>query len=197
MRKLDRSYFLDPDVVGLSKDLIGKVICSNINNEYCSAIITETEAYAGVNDKASHAYGGRRTKRTEVMYAEGGIAYVYLCYGIHFLFNLVTNLKEVPHAILIRGGQALEGKEHLLKRRSKNSEKNLINGPGKFSQALGINLKQNGIDLLGDTIWLEDRGISIPLERIKSGPRIGIDYAEEDANLPYRFIYEDEIKIKS
>src|SRR5690606_19477666 len=103
--KLDRLYYQQSDVVAISRNLIGKVICTNINDEYTSGIITETEAYAGVGDKASHAYGDRRTNRTETMYMQGGYAYVYLCYGIHHLFNIVTNVEGVPNAVLLRGIQ--------------------------------------------------------------------------------------------
>src|SRR5690606_25747453 len=109
--KIPSSYYLHADVVDLSKDLIGKVICTSIEDEYCSGIITETEAYAGVNDKASHAYGDRRTNRTESMYHKGGIAYVYLCYGIHHLFNIVSNVEGIPNAVLLRAIQPLEGLE--------------------------------------------------------------------------------------
>ena len=160
-----------------------------VDGKFCSAIITETEAYAGVNDKASHAYGGKRTKRTEVMYAEGGVAYVYLCYGIHFLFNVVTNLKETPHAILIRGIQAENGEATILKRRGlKRFKSDSLSGPGKVSQALGINLLHNSIDLSGKLIWLEETNYKIQDEQLEITPRIGIEYAEEDAILPYRFL---------
>ncbi len=186
--KLPLSYYLNEDVVFLAKDLIGKVLCTSIEGEYTSGIITETEAYAGVNDKASHAYGNRFTERTKTMYEQGGISYVYLCYGIHHLFNVVSNTEGVPHAILIRGIQALEGIKIIKKRRNLNqlNFKSCI-GPGKASQALRISTKYNASSLLSDQIWIEDRAIEINDNDIKCGPRIGIDYAEEDALLPYRF----------
>ena len=108
------------DVVGIARELLGKVVCTRIDGELTTALITETEAYAGVTDKASHAYGDRRTKRTEPMYSTGGVAYVYLCYGIHHLFNVVTNKKDVPHAILVRSGKPLSGIKLMLERRQKS-----------------------------------------------------------------------------
>ena len=189
--KIEKAYYLQPNVVKLAKDILGKVLVTRVNQQITSGIITETEAYNGVVDKASHAYRGRRTARTEVMFAEGGISYVYLCYGIHHLFNIVTNVKEVPHAILIRAVFPLTGKKVILKRRnSPELKKGLCIGPGKVSMALGINSSHNEIDLCGpgsyrDKIWLEDDNIK--LNKILSGPRIGVDYAKEDAKLPYRF----------
>ena len=109
MKQLPRSFYLATDVVDLARELLGKVILTEVDGLRTSAIITETEAYAGETDKASHAFGGRRTARTEVMYAQGGTAYVYLCYGIHHLFNVVTNQRDVPHAVLVRAAAPLEG----------------------------------------------------------------------------------------
>jgi DNA-3-methyladenine glycosylase len=188
MSKLPKDFYLRSDVVQISRDLIGKRICSRINGEYCAAIITETEAYAGVNDKASHAYGGKRTKRTEIMYAEGGVTYVYLCYGIHYLFNVVTNQADIPHAVLIRGLKAEAGISTMLNRRGLSTlKRDSLIGPGKASQALGIDINHNAISLHGDQVWIEESDIQIDSSRIELGPRIGIDYAEEDALLPYRF----------
>lgn len=184
--KLKKAYYLQSDVVKTAKDLIGKVLVSKTGNTLTSGIITETEAYNGIVDKASHAFGGKRTKRTEVMFAGGGISYVYLCYGIHNLFNIVTNVKDVPHAVLIRAIQPLKGEKHILQRRNaKIISKNLCVGPGKVTSALGISTEHNAIDLCGNTIWLEDENIKP--NQILCGPRIGIDYAGEDAKLPYRF----------
>ena len=187
--KLKRAYYLQPDVVKLAKDLLGKVLVSKTGNFLTSGIITETEAYNGIIDKASHAFGGRRTNRTEVMFAEGGISYVYLCYGIHNLFNIVTNVKDIPHAVLIRAIQPLKGEKHILQRRNaKALNKNLCVGPGKVTNALGINREHNALSLNGNIIWLEDDNIK-PKD-ILIGPRIGVDYAGEDAKLPYRFWVE-------
>jgi DNA-3-methyladenine glycosylase len=191
LKKLTIDFYQRQDVLQIARDLVGKELITNINGTLTSGIITETEAYAGVADKASHAFSNRRTVRTETMYAAGGISYVYLCYGIHHLFNVVTNVKEVPHAVLIRNIQPLKGLETILeRRRKKKADKTLSTGPGTMSEALGIKTLHNGFDLTGDTIWIEDAGISIATEAIKITPRIGVDYAGEDAKLPYRFLVE-------
>jgi DNA-3-methyladenine glycosylase len=128
--KLSPSFYTRDDVVAVASDLLGKVLCTRLNGELTEAIIIETEAYAGVTDKASHAYGGRRTKRTEPLFGQGGTAYVYLCYGIHHLFNVVTNEAETPHAVLIRAGTPMTGTERMLKRRKKEQvDKTLLAGP--------------------------------------------------------------------
>lgn len=172
----------------VARDLLGKVLCSNIGNRPTRAIITETEAYAGVTDRASHAYGGRRTKRTEPLYREGGVAYVYLCYGIHHLFNVVTSGVDAPHAVLVRAAIPLDGVDEMLRRRDKpRPDKTLLSGPGSLARALGIRTEHTGMPLCGDTLWIEDHGIDVAPAGIRSGPRIGIDYAGEDARLPYRF----------
>ncbi|MBL7933275.1 MAG: DNA-3-methyladenine glycosylase [Bacteroidia bacterium] len=184
---LKASYYLNPDVVFLAKDLIGKTLCTRINNKLTCGIITETEAYAGVVDKASHAYGGRRTHRTETMYNKGGVSYVYLCYGIHRLFNIVTNIKDEPHAVLVRAIYPTKGIKEIEKRRGLKFSPNFCVGPGKVSQALGIDLLHNNISLTGNELWLQDDKVNIKESDILVGPRIGIDYAGEDAKLPYRF----------
>lgn len=187
--KLPQEFYLREDVVEIARDLLGKVLVTKINGIRTSGIITETEAYAGKEDRASHAYDGRLTSRTEVMFRQGGIAYVYLCYGIHSLFNVVTNKSGSPHAILIRGIQALEGVPAILKRIGKPTyQPNYTNGPGKVSKALGIHFSHSGEDLQGPRIWLEDRGIQVTKQNIEVSPRIGVDYAAEDALLPYRFL---------
>lgn len=186
--KLKQNYFLKNDVVELARDLIGKVIVTRIDNDYAAAVISETEAYAGVVDKASHAYNNRFTKRTKTMYEKGGIAYVYLCYGIHSLFNIVTNTKGIPHAVLVRSAIPLDGVPLMYKRRKRKCPlSKLASGPGSFSLAMGINLSHNRISLTGNVIWIEDRGIKINKNELIAGPRIGVDYAGEDAKLPYRF----------
>ena len=189
---LPSSFYWRDDVVEISRELLGKVLCTCIDGDVTKLLIVETEAYAGVADKASHAYGDRRTKRTEPMYANGGIAYVYLCYGIHHLFNVVTNIEGVPHAVLIRSGKVLEGAEKMLERRRKiRVDQSLLAGPGCLSQALGINTADTGTSLEGDRIWIEDRGYGVEDKHIVAGPRVGVDYAEEDASRPYRFIAQD------
>ena len=188
-------YFQQQDVIFLAKDLLGKTIFTNIDGQISGGMIVETEAYKGITDKASHAHGGKRTKRNEVMYAEGGVIYVYLCYGIHHLLNIVTGSKDVPDAILIRSILATHGEELILKRRKKTQMKPEITcGPGNVSEALGIKTKENGISLSEDKIWIEDRGVVIPETNLKVTPRIGVGYAQEDAFLPYRFVMKLEVR---
>ncbi|WP_294818333.1 DNA-3-methyladenine glycosylase [uncultured Flavobacterium sp.] len=186
--KLHYSYYQNPDVLFLAKDLLGKVLFTQINGEITSGIITETEAYYGIQDKASHAYGRRRTNRTETMYAAGGISYVYLCYGIHNLFNVVTSVKDEPHAVLVRAIEPLQGTETMERRRSMSAAKSaLSSGPGSAAKALGIDRAFNGKDLTGDEIWIEDHGIRYTENEIAATPRIGVGYAAEHALLPWRF----------
>ncbi len=186
--KLDKSFYLHDDVVKVARELLGKFLLSNFDGIVCGGMITETEAYAGTIDRASHAYGGKRSDRTEIMYHEGGVAYVYLCYGVHSLFNIVTNIKDIPHAVLIRGIKPLIGVEEMLIRTNKlKSGPALTDGPGKLSRAMGIHYKHTGTNLSGNKIWLEDRGMKIANKNMQITPRIGIDYAGEDAKLPYRF----------
>lgn len=186
--KVKKSYFLEEDVVSLAKDMLGKVLVTKLNGKLTAGIITETEAYDGIEDKACHAYGGKRTPRTEVMYAQGGISYVYLCYGMHHLFNVVTGKKDIPQAVLIRAIQPLKGIEEILRRRNATKlSANLCVGPGKITKALGITTQHNAFDLTQGKIWLEDDSIQIKKSQILKGPRIGVDYAGEDAKLPYRF----------
>ena len=186
--KLSKSFYMRKDVVAISQELLGKYLFTKINGAVTGGIITETEAYAGVIDRASHAYNNRRTARTEVMYSEGGVAYIYLCYGIHHLFNIVTNMKDVPQAILVRAVYPVEGKKMMLKRRNKKvADLKYTIGPGSISEALGIKVDLSGTSLTGNTIWIEDRKFVIPGNAIIKGPRIGVDYAGKDALLPYRF----------
>lgn len=186
-QKLHPDFYTRTDVVTVARDLLGKVLCTYTGDELTAAVITETEAYAGVDDRASHASGGRRTKRTEPMYAEGGTAYVYLCYGIHHLFNVVTSGRDDPQAVLVRAGTPLSGIEQMLVRRGKDAvDKVLLSGPGSLACALGITTELSGASLLGDQVWIEDHGIVV--DSVTVGPRIGIDYAGEDASRPYRFL---------
>jgi DNA-3-methyladenine glycosylase len=186
--KLPESFYTRDDVVLIAKELLGKVLVTNIEGVYTAGMIVETEAYAGPQDKASHAYGNRRTARTEIMFSKGGTAYVYLCYGIHHLFNVVTYKNDIPHAVLVRGLEPLEGIEHMLTRRNKGQlQSSLTAGPGALSVAMGIHTRHTGLSLLGDEIWIEDRAINIPGQDIVAGTRVGVGYAKEDAYLPYRF----------
>ncbi len=187
--KISLAFYERNDVVTIAHDLLGKVLVTNFEGKLTAVRIVETEAYNGALDKASHAYNNRRTKRTEVMFGHGGIAYVYLCYGIHYLFNVVTNLQEVPHAILIRAAEPLEGVDIMLERTDKIKHGfNLTRGPGNVSKALGIKVSHTGVSLLQNQLFIADDGVRYNLNEIIATPRIGVDYAAEDAFLPYRFI---------
>ncbi len=187
MAKLPYGFYESEDVNSLAKQLLGKKLFTNVDGQLTAGVIVETEAYAGVIDKASHAYGGRLTDRTKTMYLQGGVSYVYLCYGIHHLFNVVTGPLNTPHAVLIRGVEPLLGTEIMLERRGMTSIKaNLTAGPGALAKALAIDRTLNAKDLLGEEIWIED-GIQIPEENIAAVPRVGVAYAGEDALLPWRY----------
>lgn len=190
---LPSSFFENPDVVEVSKKLIGKVICSNINSQFTSGIITETEAYCGRNDKACHANNGKRTPRTEVMFGDPGRAYIYLCYGIHHLFNVVTNQKGLADAVLIRAVYPVKGIEVMKERRNLDNLKNLTNGPGKFTQAMGITTDFNSTKLTDPPLWIEDHQFSLPNNSIQIGKRIGVNYAEEDAEKLWRFFIPNSL----
>ena len=188
MKKLGREFYQRTDVVWIARELLGKILVTNWEGIVTSGRIVECEAYAGAIDKASHASGGRRTARNEIMYGEGGCAYVYLCYGIHHLFNVVTNSKEIPHAILIRALDPLEGiPEMLLRTNKKKLDQTITRGPGNVSKALGISTKHTGTSLLGNEIFIVEDSAKFSRKEVASSPRIGVDYAGKDALLPYRF----------
>jgi DNA-3-methyladenine glycosylase len=188
---IQKEFYLKDDVVQIAKDLLGKELVTNFNGKISSGYIVETEAYAGIIDKASHAYGGKFTKRTQTIYLEGGTTYVYLCYGIHSLFNIVTNKSGIPHAVLIRAVQPLKGIDTMFERRPETKKvRNLANGPGSLSKALGISTIHNELQLDSKQIWLEE-GLKIKNEKIIASPRVGVAYAKEDALLPYRFRIKD------
>jgi DNA-3-methyladenine glycosylase len=187
--KLKKDFYTRGQVLEIAKDLIGKVLVTNMDGVFSSGIITETEGYDGIYDRACHAYKGRRTPRTETMYSTGGVAYIYLCYGIHALFNVVTNEKDVPDAVLIRAVYPLDGIDVMLSRRNKlKADKTLSGGPGTVAQSLGLQLHLNGTSLNSRKIWIEDRGIYIPDQHIKITKRIGVESAGEAAHYPYRFV---------
>ncbi|RDC64966.1 DNA-3-methyladenine glycosylase [Adhaeribacter pallidiroseus] len=188
MTKLAKPFYTRPDVVQISRELIGKYIFTRMDGVLTGGRIVETEAYCGENDLACHSHSGRRTTRTEIMFQEGGMAYVYLIYGIYCLFNIITNVAEKADAVLIRAIEPTEGiPEMLLRRNHTQVTPKLTAGPGLVTLALGISKKHYGTDLTGDLIWLEDLGELIPENQIISSPRVGVDYAGEDALLPWRF----------
>lgn len=192
MKKLGISFYERDNVVQIARELPGKFLMTKIDGIITGGMITEVEAYEGVTDRASHAFNNRKTARTEVMYATGGTAYVYLCYGIHHLFNVVTNRSGIPHAILIRAIEPTVGIGTMMKRRKKRLlDFTLTSGPGALSEALGIQTQHTGKSLLTGNIWLEDRGIEITQAMITKTTRIGVDYAGTDALLPYRFYIKE------
>ena len=193
---MKKEFFLHDDVVNIAQDLLGKTIVSNVDGIRTSGVIVETEAYKAPEDKASHAFGNKFTDRTKTLFENGGKAYIYLVYGIHHLFNIVTAKKGVAHAVLIRAIEPLENIEIMLKRRNKSMlDHSLTNGPGKLTQALGIKTDLNGIDLFDDNslIHLEDDGIEYKPNEIIASPRVGIDYAEEYISKPWRFRVKNNI----
>ncbi len=188
LKKLPLSFYRRENVLQIAKELMGKILVTQWNGITTSGRIVECEAYAGVMDKASHAYAGRRTNRNEIMYSDGGYAYVYLCYGIHHLFNVVTHGKDIPHAILLRSLEPLKGVEEMLERTGKEkADYTLTRGPGNLSKALGIFTSHSGMLLTGKQLFLADDGFKYAAKDIAASPRIGVDYAGKDALLPYRF----------
>ena len=183
--KLDLSFYRRKDVVQIAKELLGKVLVTRIGGVVTSGRIVETEAYSSV-ERGSHAFKGK-TKRNAVMFDKGGVAYVYLCYGIHHLFNVVTNEDENADAVLIRALEPIKGAEHMVARMGARSVNRITSGPGKLAKALGIDREMNGIALTGSTVWLEDDDFVIERGGIVKSKRIGIDYAGKDALLPWRF----------
>ena len=189
IQKLGPEFYNRPDVVKVAKELLGKIIVTQFNGQYTSGRIVETEAYAGAIDRASHAWGGRRTTRTEVMFGQAGTAYVYLCYGIHHLFNVVTNAEGIPHAILVRALEPLVGLDIMLARTGKKkADHTLTRGPGNVSRALGIFTKHTGLSLLGNELFIATDGFMLKKKDIVATPRIGVDYAGEHAFWDYRFV---------
>src|SRR5829696_1834021 len=195
MKKLPLSFYMREDVLTIAKELLGKILVTKWDNEITSGRIVETEAYAGELDQASHASKGR-TERTEVMYGSGGKAYVYLCYGIHQMFNIVTSKEGEPHAILIRAIEPIEGKEIMLERTGKKKWDNTVtSGPGRVGKAFGFHISQCGLSLAGDELYIADDGYKVKESDIISSPRVGVDYAGEHAEWHYRFYLKDSIYV--
>lgn len=191
MSKLPREFYTRSDVLEVARDLLGKkLVVPNRNGERVAGLIVETEAYRGPEDRASHAYGGRRTNRTETMYGIGGTAYVYFVYGMYNQFNVVTSIEGIPHAVLVRALEPVEGLDVIRRRRHGRSEYELTSGPGRLCLALGIDRKLDKADLLSQRVWIEN-GVSISPRQIARGPRIGIDYAENWVTKPWRFWISD------
>lgn len=192
MKKLGEDFYDRADVVRIARDLLGKVLVTKFDGAITAGRIVETEAYEGTVDRASHAWNGRRTKRTEVMYGLPGTAYIYLCYGIHQMFNVVTNQRDVPHAILIRALEPLEGQDIMLQRfgvkpGQRSDPYFLTKGPGNVGRALGLHTSHTGSSLQGDEVYIGDDGYTLKKEQVGESPRIGVDYAGEHAEWLYRF----------
>ena len=201
MKKIPREFYLRSDTLKIARDLIGKLlVVPDESGTRVSGMIVETEAYLGEIDKAAHSFNNRRTARNEITYAAGGHAYVFFIYGMYFQFNVVCGAKDSPHVVLIRGVEPVEGVEIMRDRRLQKNpraampDKNLTSGPGKLCIAMNINRRLNGEDLLGNNVWLEDYRTFAP-EEIKIGKRIGIDYAEEFADMPWRFWLKNNVYV--
>jgi len=191
MKRLPREFYTRSDVLEVARDLLGKkLVVPGKNGARVAGIIVETEAYRGPEDRASHAYNGRRTNRTETMYGIGGTAYVYFVYGMYNQFNVVTNVADTPHAILVRAVEPSEGLEIMRRRRQGRSEYELTSGPGRLCLAMGIDRTLDKADLLGGRVWIEEAASFSP-RQIARGPRVGIDYAEEWVGKPWRFWVRD------
>ena len=188
MKKLPVTFYKRKDVVIVARELIGKVVVTNMDGLITSGRIVETEAYVAHIDKASHSFGGRRTAKNEHMYATAGTAYVYICYGMHQMLNVVTNDKDIPDAVLIRAIEPLEGIDIMLKRTGKpKMDFTLTRGPGNVGKALGIFKKHSGSHLLDEEIYLADDGFKTKDNEIGISKRIGVESAFPDSELPYRF----------
>ena len=191
-KKLPKSFYTRSDVVQIARELLGKYLVTDINDKITVGKIVETEAYCGATDKACHAHLNKKTNRTKIMFEEGGVAYVYLVYGMYKLFNIVTNEYGKADAVLIRAVEPIEGIETMLERRKMEKiKRNLTAGPGIMSIAMGIHLSDYGQNLTENRIWIEDRNEKIIKNQIIASPRVNIDYAEEDKDLPWRFRIKD------
>jgi DNA-3-methyladenine glycosylase len=188
LKKLPAEFYERADVVRIARELLGKIIVTRIEGKTTKARIVETEAYIGITDMASHSRNGTRTPRNDHMYAQAGTAYVYICYGMHHLFNVVTNKKDVPDAVLIRAAEPLAGIDSMLQRTGKKLlDHTLTKGPGNLGRALGINKLHSGLSLFGNTVYLAEDDFSYPPSSIGISKRIGVESAGKDAHNPFRF----------
>jgi DNA-3-methyladenine glycosylase len=188
-KKLDPSFYDRKDVVRIARNLVGKILVTEFEGIRTAGRIVETEAYAGVHDRASHAFGGRRTQRNEHLYGAPGTIYIYICYGMHHLFNVITNKKNIPHGVLIRALEPLQGIDYMLERTGKTvADYTLTKGPGNLARAMGMSKIHTGGNLFSKEIYIEDDGMRYKKDEIIVTKRIGVESAREDAELLYRFI---------
>ena len=188
----DRSFFQRSNVTKVAADLLGKMLISDIGGQRTVGIIVETEAYSW-KERGCHAYQNQMTPRNSTMFREGGILYVYLCYGIHSMLNIVTGKEGEAEAVLIRALEPVKGMQVMMGRMKVNNEKRITSGPGKLTKALGITTAYDQTDLFGkkSILRVEDGGLNISKKKIITAPRIGIQFAGEDALLPWRFYLKD------
>jgi DNA-3-methyladenine glycosylase len=192
-RKLAPADYARGNPARMARYFLGKVLCVRAEDGYAEGLITETEAYGGAEDAACHAHLNRRTNRTEIMFAPGGAAYVYLCYGLHHMFNIITGPKDSPEAVLVRAVKIIAGRDVVKRRRPGVAERDWASGPGRVCTALGIGRHHYGHDLAaGEAIWIEDRGVKVPRREVTAGPRVGIDYAGDWVHVPWRFVWHDK-----
>lgn len=204
MARLSREFY-NGDTVEAAQKLLGKYLVRRLDGQLLAGRITETEAYIGRCDKACHAYNYRQTERTSILFGPPGHAYIYLIYGMYDCLNFVTEPEGEPAAVLIRGIEAVSGTDTMLRLRYGDKpltpyrRKNFLNGPGKLCKALSLSRAENGLDLTGDALFVCDSPADIgfpcstpPRERMRAGPRIGVDYAEEARDFPWRFWLEKE-----
>jgi DNA-3-methyladenine glycosylase len=189
LKKLERAFY-ERETLDVARDLLGKYLVHHTTDGKTVGKIVEVEAYVGINDAACHAYNGKNTKRTKIMFGQGGHAYIYLIYGVYYCMNIVTNQEHYPEAVLIRALEPIDGLDIMQKRRKTDNKLNLCSGPGKMCNAMGISKSQNEMDLCGETMYLLS-GEVVPSEDIIATPRINIDYAEEAREYPWRFIIKD------
>ena len=186
--KLAESFYTREDTLSIARELLGKYLFTNVDGLLCGGMIVETEAYLGPEDMGSHSYNNRRTARNEMMYSAGGLVYMYICYGIHDMLNIVTGPENKAHAILIRAIQPTHGLEVMRERRKvRNEDTRLCRGPGALAKALALKKVHNGISLQDNEIWIEDRGLRFSETELVAGPRIGLNIAEPYKSIPWRF----------
>lgn len=186
--KLTKDFYRRVDTLQIAQELLGKYVFTKFDGALTGGMIVETEAYIGPHDAGSHAFNNRRTPRNNTMYAEGGVTYMYICYGIHDMLNVVTGPAESSHAILIRAIEPTVGLEYMQERRGNVPLKRLATGPGALAKALGLKKHHDAYDLNSEEIWIEDKGVVINKTNIKATGRVGLGCQEPYLSMPWRFI---------